>query len=143
MRRFVYAAALAATLMLGGLTQASAAMPATVALHPPAGSHMMSIMHAFGSARISYTMHDANIKVTTDNLPAPAAAGGRYYVVWAVRNATRTWAGVLNVHGAMAGGHYMIMDTMFTQLVVSAEKTRHPMHMMGARVLVGAVVHNH
>ena len=36
----------------------------------------------------------------------------------------------------------MIMDTMFNQLVVTAEKSMHPMHSMGTRVLTATVMHH-
>jgi hypothetical protein len=116
-----------------------------VKFHPVAASHamMMMTMHSSGSATISYSKTEANIKVTTDNLPAVASVHGKYYVVWATTGTKMsTYAGVLAVHGNMAGGRYMIMDTMFNKLVVSAEKSMHPSHAMGARILTATVMHH-
>jgi hypothetical protein len=121
------------------------AAPVMVKFHPVAASHamMMMTMHSTGSATISYTKTEANIKVATNNLPAVASVHGKYYVVWATTGTKMsTYAGVLTVHGNMAGGHYMIMDTMFNKLVVSAEKSMHPTHAMGARILTATVMHH-
>ncbi len=145
MRRVISGVVLAGALTAVSLASAVAA-PVMVKFHPVRASHamMMMTMHTTGSATITYTKHDADIKVTTDNLPAVASLHGKYYVVWATTSSSKmtTYAGVLTVHGNMAGGHYMIMDTMFNQLVVTAEKSKHPMHSMGTRVLTAAVMHH-
>lgn len=144
MRRIISGLVLAGALTAGGLASAFAA-PVMVKFHPVAASHamMMMTMHTTGSATITYTKHDADIKVTTTNLPTLASVHGKYYVVWATTGTRMsTYAGVLAVHGNMAGGHYMIMDTMFNKLVVTAEKSMHPMHAMGARVLTATVMHH-
>lgn len=131
---------------LSALSLSSAlAAPMMVKFHAVTASHamMMMTMHTTGSATISYTKHDADIKVTTDNLPKVASLHGKYYIVWATTGTKMTtYAGVLTVHGNMAGGHYMIMDTKFTKLIVSAEKTMHPMHAMGTNVLTASVMHH-
>jgi hypothetical protein len=144
MRRVISGMGLAVALTAMNLASAVAA-PMMVKFHPVAASHamMMMTMHTTGSATITYTKHDADIKVTTNKLPAVASVHGKFYVVWATTgNKMNTYAGVLNVHGAMASGHYMIMDTMFNQLVVTAEKSMHPMHSMGTRVLTATVMHH-
>jgi hypothetical protein len=130
-------------LSLLGVTSTSAAMTkATVHLRPPAGTHMMDIMHAMGSASITYTAHDATIKVTTDGLPAPSMLHESAYVLWLVTKGKGVYGGTLKVTGNMAGVHAMVMDTTFTKLVISAEKSMHPMHRMGPKVLVGTVMHH-
>jgi hypothetical protein len=144
MRRYILGMVLAGALMAASLASAIAA-PMMVKFHPVTASHamMMMTMHTTGSATITYTKHDADIKVTAGNLPAVASVHGKFYVVWAITGTKmNTYAGVLTVHGAMAAGHYMVMDTMFTQLVVTAEKSMHPMHSMGARVLTATVMHH-
>lgn len=144
MRRVFSGLMLAGALTAVSLASAVAA-PMMVKFHPVAASHamMMMTMHTTGSATITYTKHDADIKVTTTNLPAVASVHGKFYVVWATTGTTmNTYAGVLAVHGNMAGGHYMIMDTMFNKLVVTAEKSMHPMHSMGTRVLTATVMHH-
>jgi hypothetical protein len=143
MRRVLSGLVLAGTLSAMGLSTALAA-PVMVKFHPVAASHaMMMTMHTTGSATITYTKHDADIRVTTDNLPAVASVHGKYYVVWATTGTRMsTYAGILTVHGNMAGGHYMIMDTMFNKLVVTAEKSMHPMHAMGTRILTATVMHH-
>jgi hypothetical protein len=124
-----------------GTTVTSAAMnKATVQFRPPAGAHMANIMHAMGSATITYTAHDATIKVTTDGLPAPARLHENAYVLWLVTRGKGVYGGTLKVTGKMAGVHAMVMDTTFTRLVISAEKSMHPMHRMGPKVLVGTVM---
>ena len=144
MRRVIWGTVLAGALTAASLASAVAA-PVMVKFHPVTASHamMMMTMHTTGSATIAYTKHGADIKVTTDNLPAAASVHGKFYVVWATtNNKMTTYAGVLAVHGNMAGGHYMIMDTMFNQLVVTAEKNMHPLHSMGTRVLTASVMHH-
>jgi hypothetical protein len=144
MRRVLSGLVLAGALSAMGLSTALAA-PVMVKFHPVAASHamMMMTMHTTGSATITYTKHDADIRVTTDNLPAVASVHGKYYVVWATTGTRMsTYAGILTVHGNMAGGHYMIMDTMFNKLVVTAEKSMHPMHAMGTRILTATVMHH-
>ena len=144
MRKVISGIMLAGAVTAMSLASAVAA-PMMVKFHPVAASHamMMMTMHTTGSATITYTKHDANIKVTASNLPAVASVHGKFYVVWATTGSKmNTYAGVLNVHGAMAAGHYMIMDTMFNQLVVTAEKSMHPMHAMGTRVLTATVMHH-
>jgi hypothetical protein len=143
MRRVLSGLVLAGALSAMGLSTALAA-PVMVKFHPVAASHaMMMTMHTTGSATITYTKHDADIRVTTDNLPAVASVHGKYYVVWATTGTKmNSYAGILTVHGNMAGGHYMIMDTMFNKLVVTAEKSMHPMHAMGTRILAATVMHH-
>jgi hypothetical protein len=143
-RRVLSGLVLAGTVTALGLSSAFAA-PMMVKFHPVTASHAMMMMtvHTTGSATISYTQQDANIKVTTVNLPAAASVHGKFYVVWATTGTKmNTYAGALTVHGNMAGGHYMIMDTMFNKLVITAEKTSHPMHAMGARILTANVMHH-
>ncbi len=145
MKRRLSALVLTVTVCALGLSSALAA-PMMVKFHPVAASHamMMMVMHSTGSATITYTKHEADIKVTTVNLPALASEHGKYYVLWAVTGSKMTsYAGSLTVHGTMAGGHFMIMDTMFNKLVITAEKSMHPMHtMMGTRVLTATVMHH-
>lgn len=144
MRKVLMGLVLAGAVSAAGLSSTLAA-PVMVKFHPVAASHamMMMTMHSTGSATITYTKHDADIKVTTDNLPAVASVHGKFYVVWATTGTKmNTYAGALTVHGNMAGGHYMIMDTMFNKLVVTAEKSKHPMHAMGARILTANVMHH-
>jgi hypothetical protein len=143
MRRVIWGTVLAGALTAASLASAVAA-PVMVKFHPVTASHaMMMTMHTTGSATIAFTKHNADIKVTTYNLPAAASMHGNFYVVWATaNNKMTTYAGVLAVHGNMAGGHYMIMDTMFNQLVVTAEKSIHPLHSMGTRVLTASVMHH-
>lgn len=144
MRRGLSGFVLAAALITVSLTSALAA-PDMVKFHPVTASHAMMLMtmHASGTATISYTKHDASITVTTTNLPTLVSLHGKYYAVWAVTGSKMTtFAGVLTVHGNMAGGRFMIMDTMFTQLVITAEKSMHPMHASGARVLAASVMHH-
>lgn len=142
MKRACLGLAVAGALTVGGLSSAQAA-PMLVLFHPVNATHAMMTMHTGGSAFIEYTQHDASIKVVTENLPPVRSLHGRYYVLWATTgSAMRTYAGTLTVQKAMAGGHFMIMDTMFNKLVISAEPTRHPMHPMGVRVLVANVMHH-
>lgn len=114
----------------------------TVMLHAPMPNHMMAIAHATGSALISYTAHDATITLTTEKLPNPTTLHENVYVLWLVAGKQRMNAGSFAVHNGMGGLHAMTMDTMFTKLIVSAEKSSHVMHPMGVKVLVGAVMHH-
>lgn len=142
MRKLIPAGLLVgAVLSLGVAGTQAAMMKTTVKLHPPA--HGMSMtMHAFGSAKIGYTAHDADIKLTTDNLPAPAALHEGAYVLWLVNGMHKVNAGALHVTGNMAGLHAMTMDVAFTKLVVTAEKSATVKDAMGPKVLVGAVMHH-
>lgn len=143
MRKALSSLVLMLALFALGTAATSAAMnKATAQLRPPAGAHMMGIMHAMGSATITYTAHDATIKLTTDGLPAPSRLHENAYVLWLVKGTKGVYGGTLKVTGAMAGVHAMVMDTKFTRLVISAEKSMHPMHRMGPKVLVGTVMHH-
>ena len=141
MRRLVTVLALAGAVPLLGIGGANAAMTkATVQLRPPASIHMMSLAHATGTARISYSTHDADIRLTADNLPRPAALHANAYVLWLVSGTHKVNAGTLKIDGNMAGLHAMTMDVTFNRLVVTAERSAMPMHPMGTRVLVGSVM---
>src|SRR5579859_4302184 len=97
MRRAISGLVVAGALTVLSLTSAVAA-PVMVKFHPVTASHamMMMTMHTTGSATITYTKHDADIKVTTTNLPSLASVHGKYYVVWAATgNKMSTYAGVL------------------------------------------------
>jgi hypothetical protein len=143
MRKALSSLMLILALFVLGTAATSAAMTkATAQLRPPAGTHMMDMAHAMGSATITYTAHDATIKVTTDGLPAPARLHENAYVLWLVTGSKGVYGGTLKVTGNMAGVHAMVMDTTFTKLVISAEKSMHPMHRMGPKVLVGSVMHH-
>ena len=131
-----------ALLSLGAGASLAASMAATAQLKPPAGTHMMAIAHAYGSARIAYTAHDATINLTADNLPKPSALHENAYVLWLVNGAHKINAGSLKITGSMAGLHAMTMDTMFTGLVVTAEKSATTKDSMGPRVLAGQVMHH-
>lgn len=143
MRRSLAALALAATLLSVTATGSlAAAKTAVVQLHPPMHSHMMSIAHSKGSARISYTAHDATINLTTQKLPTPKSLHGNVYVLWLVTGKQKTNAGSFSVHNGMGALHAMVMQTMFSRLVVTAEKSMHGMHPMGTQVLLGSVPHH-
>src|SRR5436305_9230805 len=103
MRRFLFALALAGALLALSMGGVHAAMTmATVQLHPPANTHMMALAHATGSARISYTKQDADINLTADNLPRPAALHANAYVLWLVAGTHKVNAGSLKINGSMA-----------------------------------------
>lgn len=142
MQKTLAVMALAGALLLAGAGGALAAMMnQTVHLKAPAGAMKMT-MHAMGTAKVSYTTHDATIQLTTDGLPAPASIHEGAYVLWLVNGAHKVNAGSLHVNGMMAGAHIMTMDTAFNKMVVTAEKQANVMHAMGPRVLVGTVMHH-
>jgi hypothetical protein len=143
MRKLLSAVALGGALLALGIGVASAASSkATVQLKPPANTHMMAIAHAFGTAKITYTAHDADIKLTTDKLPKPSVIHEAAYVLWLVHGKQKANAGALKINGNMAGLHVMTMNTMFTKLVVTAEKMATEKTPMGPQVLVGNVMHH-
>jgi hypothetical protein len=104
--------------------------------------HNMEIAHATGSADISYTKHDATIKLTTEKLPNPMALHEHAYVLWLVNGNHKISAGSFMVHNGMGALHTMTMDTNFNKLVVTAERSAHAMHPMGVTVLIGQVMHH-
>ena len=141
MRRFLFALALSSALLSLSIGGVRAAMTmATVQLRPPANIHMMALAHATGTARISYTKQDADINLTADNLPRPAALHANAYVLWLVGGTHKVNAGRLKINGNMAGLHTMTMDVMFSKLVVTAERSATTMKPMGTKVLTGAVM---
>lgn len=142
MRQLLSALALSGAMFSLTVSGSYAAMTrATVRLHPPANAHMMAIAHTSGTARISYTAHNADIKLTADNLPRPSALHEGAYVLWLVTGMHKVNAGSLKIDGNMAGLHAMTMDVMFNRLVVTAEKSAAAKAPMGPRVLVGTVMH--
>lgn len=143
MRKLLSLLALVGALVsLGAAVTAAAPSKVSVQLKPPAGTHMMAITHAFGSATISYTAHDADIKLTADKLPKPGAIHEKVYVLWSVKGKHKLNVGGLKVHRNMAGLHKMIMDTTFTQLVVTGEQSVAEKAPMGPKVLSGTVMHH-
>jgi hypothetical protein len=141
MRRFLSAFPLAGALLALSIGGASAAMTmATVQLRPPANIHMMALARAAGTARISYAKHDADIRLTADNLPQLATLHANAYVLWLVGGTHKVNAGSLKVDGDMAALHTTTMDATFNRLVVTAERSARVMRPMGTRVLVGAVM---
>ena len=142
MRKSLAGLALAGALVSVGAGGALAAMMnQTVRLYTPSHAVKMA-MHATGTAKITYTTHDATIQLTADGLPAPASIHEAAYVLWLVNGTHKVNAGSLHVNGMMAGAHVMTMDTAFNKLVVTAEKHANVMHAMGPKVLVGAVMHH-
>ena len=140
MRTSLAALALAATLLsVTALGSQAAASKAVVQLHPPMHTHMMSITHSKGTARISYTAHDADIRLSTTKLPNPSTLHASVYVLWLVTGNHKMNAGSFMVHNGMGALHKMLMNTTFNQLVVTAEKQGSAMHPMGTQVLLGTV----
>lgn len=143
MRKMLVSVALAgAVLSLGVAVTSAAPNKVTVQLKPPTGTHMMAIEHATGTAKITYTAHDANINLTTDNLPKPAVIHAKVYVLWLVNGAHKVNAGALKLHGNMGGLHAMPMMVTFNKLVVTAEQSATEKAPLGAKVLVGNVMHH-
>jgi hypothetical protein len=141
MRRTLALLILGGSLLTGGLSAALAAPNTeTVALHAPMHTQMMALEHAMGSAVITYTAHDATIKLTTEMLPSPVALHEHVYVLWLAHGSRQANAGSFTVHNGMGALHAMTMDTTFTKLVVTAEKAAHAMHPMGVKVLTGNVM---
>lgn len=141
MRRLLSAIVLGSALLsLSIAVTAAASNRATATLHPPMHTKMMAIAHAAGSATISYTMHDATIKLTTERLPQPAAIHESAYVLWLVNGMHKVNAGSFMVHGGMGAKSLMTMDVTFRQLVVTGEKSATVKHASGPVVLSGAVM---
>jgi hypothetical protein len=121
-----------------GVTAAS--MKETIHLKAPTG---MSALHmSMGVAKVTYTAHDATVKITAQHLPAASMIhGNKFYVVW-LKQGNKSWyVGDLKFHGGMAGLTGMVMVKKFQDLNITAEKTAHPMHAMGTLVLSGMSTH--
>jgi hypothetical protein len=101
--------------------------------------HNMHFAHAMASATISYTGHNATVKLTAENLPMPSVVRARTYVVWLTNGSMKDRAGALKVHGGMASLKATVMMTKVQDVVVTAEQSAMPMHPMGKTILSGMV----
>jgi hypothetical protein len=141
--RKTFIAFMVSTALLAFLATGASAAPSKATVHfHPANMHMMAIVHSSGSATITYTAHDASIALTANKLPAAAMLHEKVYVLWLITGAQKTNAGALVLHKGMDTLHAMVMQTKFTKLVVTAEKSPHGAHPMGVTVLTGDVMHH-
>jgi hypothetical protein len=125
--------------MLTGITVgAASAAPMKETIHLAAPTGMSSLHMAMATAKVTYTAHDVSVKITAEHLPAPSTIHkSKFYVVWLKEGSKSYFVGDLKMRGAMDSLTGMVMIKKFQDVNVTAEKTAHPMHAMGALVLSG------
>lgn len=101
--------------------------------------HNMNFAHTMAAATLSYTKHDATVKLTASHLPKPAVIKAMAYVVWLTDGGMKERAGALMVHGGMASLKATVMMTKVQDVVVTAEHSATTKHPMGPVVLSGMV----